>query len=376
MQHELAAYRKYFPFLENGTIYFNHAAVSPLSTLVLEKIQEFQTMRSIGPIDDYKRVMRVTETVKQQVGALLGTTSDRIAFSDNTSNGLNILAQGLRLRPGDEIVLNDLEFPSNVYPFLNLARDGVVMVYAKSRDGRVTAEDIIACITPRTKVVSVSYVQFLTGYRVNLKTLSDYCRPRGIILAVDAIQGLGAVRLNVNETPVDFIASGCQKWMMADMGLSFVYVSKAVQEQLSPRYIGWLSVKNAWNLLDYHVDLRDDAAALQSGTTNVMGIFALGGALELFELTGQEARERVILSNTRYFIERLQEAGFAPLLAGLPDAELAGIVTFKPANAAELFERLGALKIVCSLREGYIRFAPHFYNTREEIDAVITVLQR
>lgn len=376
MQHELASFRTYFPFLENGTIYFNHAAVSPMSSLVLEKVRQFQTMRSIGSIDDYKLIMRVTETVKQQIGTMLGTTADRIAFSDNTSNGLNILAQGLRLRLGDEIVLNDLEFPSNVYPFLNLERDGVVMVYAKSHRGRVTAEDIIACITPRTRVVSVSYVQFLTGYRVNLKTLSDYCKPRGIILAVDAIQGLGAVRLNLNETPVDFIASGCQKWMMADMGLSFVYVSKALQEQLAPRYIGWLSVKNAWNLLDYRVDLRGDAAALQSGTTNAMGIFALSGALELFELTGQDARERVILSNTRYFIEQLQAAGFTPLLAGLPDEELAGIVTFRPENGADLFERLSALQIVCSLREGYIRFAPHFYNTREEIDAVMAVLKR
>jgi selenocysteine lyase/cysteine desulfurase len=374
MKHELESCRKYFPFLETGKIYFNHAAISPMSTFVLDKLQGYIQMRSVGSIDDYKLIMRVTETVKQQLGAMLGTTSDRIAFSDNTSNGLNILAQGLRLQAGDEILLNDLEFPSNVYPFLNLQQEGVKIVYAKSHDGVVTAEDMIACITPKTKLVSVSFVQFLTGYRINLKTLSEYCKPRGIILAVDAIQGLGAIELNLHEAPVDFIAAGCQKWLMATMGLSFIYITKELQERIAPRYIGWLSVKNAWNLLDYHVDLRDDAMALQSGTTNAMGIFALSGALELFEKTGMQARERVVLNNTVYFMEKLQEAGFRPLLSGLPKEELSGIISFRAENGSELFEKLSASDIVCSLREGMIRFAPHFYNTREEIDTAVKII--
>ncbi len=374
MYHELESYRSYFPFLNSGKIYMNHAAISPMSTLVTEKLQQFIAIRSMGEIDDYKLFMQEGEKVKQKLGALLNTTPDRIAFSDNTSNAINIFAQGLRLKAGDEVILNDLEFPSNVYPFLNLQSDGVKIVYAKSNNGVVTAEDIISCITPATKVVSVSFVQFLSGYRINLKKLTDHCKPRGILVCVDAIQGLGAINLDLKETPVDFVASGCQKWLMGPMGLAFVYVSKELQERMQPRYVGWLSVKNAWALLDFDLTLKTDASAFQSGTLNAMGIFALSGALELFEMAGHALREKVILENTGYFINRLQEIGYRPLLQMLPKDEQAGIVTFHPGNGAEIFSHLENANIICSLREGMIRFAPHFYNTRAEIDIVIDEL--
>ena len=251
MPHILETYRQYFPYLKSGHIYFNHASVSPMSTFVTNKLRDFITLRSEGVIDDYMMVMKTADTVRRQLAALLHTTEDRFAFGDNTSNGLNLLAQGLRLTHGDEIILNDLEFPSNVYPFLNLEGDGVKITYAKSHNGIVTAEDIINCISPATRLVSVSLVQFLTGYRINLKTLTDYCKPRGILVCVDTIQGLGGVQMDLTETPVDFIASGVQKWMMGPMGFSFIYVTKELQKRLHPRYVGWLSVKNAWNLLDF-----------------------------------------------------------------------------------------------------------------------------
>lgn len=374
MYHELEPYRSYFPFLKSGKIYMNHAAISPMSAMVMDKLQQFISIRSEGAIDDFKLFMQEGEHVKQMLGTLLNTTSDRIAFSDNTSNALNIFAQGLRLQAGDEVILNDVEFPSNVYPFLNLQSDGVKIVYAKSNNGVVAAEDIISCITPATKVVSVSFVQFLSGYRINLKTLTDYCKPRGIIVCVDAIQGLGAINLDLKETPVDFIAAGCQKWLMGTMGLAFIYVSKELQEMMQPRYVGWLSVKNAWNLLNFDLSLKSDASAFQSGTLNVMGIFALSGALELFEKTGHALREEVVLENTGYFINHLLEIGFRPFMASYPKESQSGIITFHPDNGMEIFTHLENANIVCSLREGMIRFAPHFYNTRAEIDIVIDEL--
>ncbi len=375
MPHILESYRQYFPYLKTGRIYFNHSSVSPMSTFVTNKLKDFTALSSEGAIDDYMLVLKTADTTRRQLASLLNTDADRFAFGDNTSNGLNLLAQGLHLKHGDEVILNNLEFPANVYPFLNLQSDGVKITFAKSRGGIVTAEDIIDCISPATRVVSVSLVQFLTGYRINLKTLTDFCKPRGIIVCVDTIQGLGGVQMDLSETPLDFIASGVQKWMMGPMGFSFIYITEELQARLRPRYVGWLSVINAWNLLDYKLEPRKDAAAFQNGTMNVIGLMGFSGALELFDLTGSQNREQVILDNTEYFIAKLLELGHTPLMQDVQRENLAGIITFHPANGQEIFNHLQSKKITCSLREGMIRFSPHFYNTKDEIDLVIEELK-
>ncbi len=205
--------------------------------------------KSETEIDDFVSMLKVFEETKAGLAKLINTTIERIAFVDNTTNGLNILAQGMKWEKGDRILLNDIEFPANVYPFLNLEKDGVVIDFVKSHDGIVSAEDIIENVKPGTKLISVSQVQFLTGYRIELQKLGEFCKENGIIFCVDAIQGLGAVRLDVQKDNIDFISCGTQKWLMGLQGLAFIYISKNLQEKLTPKYTGWQSVKNAWNLI-------------------------------------------------------------------------------------------------------------------------------
>jgi len=367
--------RKYFPFLDKGTIYFNHAALSPLSTAVNEKIQNYLIMRSQGAMEDIQSLLYETAEAKKKLADMLNTSSERIAFLDNTSNGLNLLAQGLPWEKGDRILLNDLEFPANVYPFLNLQKLGIEVDFVKSEHGKVTVESILRAITPSTKLLSISFVQFLSGYKADLEEIGKICKEKDIIFAVDAIQGLGALQLDVQKCKIDFLACGTQKWMMAMKGLAFVFLSEEMQQKISPKYVGWLSVEDAWNILHYDLKLKTDASVFQTGTLNVLGIYSLNAAFDLFASVGFEKIEAAILDNTEYFLNELSVAGFRPLLSGVERKNLSGIVTFKDDRAGAIFTILKDKNVHCSLREGMIRFSPHFYNNREEIDRVVKILK-
>jgi len=257
-----------------------------------------------------------------------------------------------------------------------LRRYGVEVDFVKSENGKVTVENIFHSLTPRTKLLSISFVQFLSGYRADLKEIGKVCKERNIIFAVDAIQGLGALRLDVQECHIDFLSCGTQKWMMSAMGLAFIFITQRLQSKLTPRYVGWLSVEDAWNILNYDLTLKSDAGVFQTGTINGMGVYMLNAAIALFKLIGVEQIEETILTNTEYFISRLLEEGFSPLLAGVSRKNLSGIVTMRPENAKETFEKLSSENIHCSLREGFIRFSPHFYNTKEEIELVLRNLKK
>ena len=366
--------RELFPYLKTGKIYFNHASVSPLSTHVVSRITEYLTMRSETMIDDYESLLKTVAETKLKTAELINGKSDRIAFVDNTSNGLNLLAQGLQWKQGDEIILNSIEFPANVYPFMNLQKDGVKVTFVQAKNGIASAEDIIAAVTPSTKLISISFVQFLTGYRADMQMIGEYCKAHNIIFCVDAIQGLGALRLDVEKYHIDYISCGTQKWLMGKMGLAFIYITSELQQRLRPKYVGWLSVANPWDLLNFDLTLKKGAGALQTGTICNIGIVGYHASLEVLERIEPTKREELVLDNSEYFIQRLIESGYKPILGGVERKHLSGIVSFKDENAPAIFETMKNADVVCSLREGMIRFAPHFYNTKEEIDRVISLL--
>jgi cysteine desulfurase / selenocysteine lyase len=367
--------RKHFPFLKKGIIYFNHASDSPVSTEVKKAITDFINSRSDDCIFDYKSFLKQVGETKQLLGEMMNCESDRIAFSENTSTGLNILAQGRNWKYGDVILLNDVEFPANVYPFLNLESKGVKVEFLKSKNGIVTAEDVIKSIKPNTKLISISFVQVLSGYRVDLEIIGNVCREKNIILCVDAIQGLGAVQLDVTKSKIDFLSCGTQKWMMGIQGLSFIYITKDLQDKINTVPAGWLSVDDAWNLLDFKLKFKDTASRYQPGTLNSVAIFALNAALKFFNQFGYNEIEKQIISNSKYFISNLSEIGFDSPLKELDEKYLSGIVSFTDKRAREFFNRLYQKKIHCSERAGYLRFSPHFYNIKDEIDKVVAELK-
>jgi cysteine desulfurase / selenocysteine lyase len=367
--------RELFPHIEKGITYLNHAASGPVSKPVFDVMTDFFRERSEGSIDDYPAFVEVTEETKQLLTDYLKTEKERIAFADNTSSGFNLLAQGLKWEPGDEIILNDIEFPANIYPFLNLEKKGVNIHFVKSHDGIVSAEDIIERMTSKTKLVSVSMVQFLSGYRIDLKKLGDACKTRGVILCVDGIQGLGGLGIDVEEWNIDFLSCGTQKWMLGLQGLSFIYVSETLQEQIEPVYVGWLGVNDGWNLLDYNLSLKDSAERFQPGSLNSAGIYALNASLKLFRDYGLEEVEKSVLSNTKILRTELEKIGIEPCLSDIDDEFYSGIVSFRHKQAYLILEVLKERKVEIAVREGIVRIAPHFYNNESDIQKLIEGLK-
>ncbi len=367
--------RSYFPHLSNEMIYMNHAATGPMSTLVKEKLDSFILDKCENKIDDYLGYLKEAEKVKQGIAAMINSGPDRMAFTDSTTNGLNYLAQGLCLKKSDRIILNDIEFPANVYPFMNLQKEGIEIDFVKSSNGIVTAEDVISNIKPETKLVAISMVQFLSGYRVDLEKIGKICREKGIIFSVDAIQGLGALRLDIVKDKIDFISCGTQKWLLGLQGLAFIYISKELQERINPKYVGWLGVQDAWNLLDYKLELKSSSEGLQTGTVSVIGVYALSAALDLFNQFGFDEIEKEVIANTKYFMKKLDDIGLKPLLLNQPDERLSGIVSIRSDESQKYFEALSSEKIFTAVREGVLRISPHFYNTTDDIDRVVEVLR-
>ena len=368
--------RSYFPYLKSGKIYFNHASTGPLSVPVLRQINNILNEMSETNIDNYTKLLSVIKETKEDIAFMINAKSDRIAFLDNTSNGINILAQGIPWKKGDRILLNDLEFPANVYPFLNLQKNGVIVDFVKSHDGIVSADDVIKNIKSGTRLVSISQVQFLTGYRVDLEKIGNVCRDKGIIFSVDAIQGLGAVRLDVVKDKIDFLSSGSQKWLLGLQGMAFIYVSENLQENMIPGNVGWLSVEDAWNLLHYDLTLKKTADCFQGGTLNTIGIYALNASLKMFKEFGFDNIEQKVIKNSLHLIKKLEEINIHPVLSGCDDRNIAGIVSFKHNESKKIFEELVKNDIQCAVREGMIRLSPHFYNIDEESDRIVDELKK
>ncbi len=368
--------RELFPHLKTGQVYFNHAAIGPWCTLVLDRISEYMKDRSGERIENYSSFLNWSTGAKEKLGLLIGSETERIAWIDNVSNGLNILARGLNWKTGDRVIINDIEFPSNVYPFLNLKQSGVEIDIVKSGNGIVDPESIINAVTPKTKIISISLVQFLSGYRTDIELLGEFCRSRGIIFSVDAIQATGVVDIDVVKSNVDFLCGGTQKWLMAAQGLSYLYITEELQERIIQSSVGWTSVENAWNLLDYDLKLKKTAERFQNGTVNALGVAVFDAVLELFTGSGIKNIESAVLNNTKYFLGKLVEIGIEPILKNEEEKNLAGIVTFRHPDAVRIYEELLKRKIFGAVREGMIRFSPHFYNTSDEIDLVIDELRK
>lgn len=367
--------RTYFPYLNNRIIYFNHAATGPVCKPVIDRINEVLKERSESKMDDYQSFLSVADETKELLARYLNTGKERIAFTDNTSNGFNILAQGLKWESGDKIILNDIEFPSNVYPFLNLQKKGVEVEFVKSKDGIVSAEDIINAADNKTKLISVSYVQFLSGYKIDLEILGEFCKSKNIILSIDAIQGLGALQLDVQKCNIDFLSCGVQKWMLGLQGMAFIYISKELQEKMEPTFVGWLSVENAWDLLQFEMKIKSSASAFQTGTINAVGIYALNISLKMFESFGFRRVENSVIDHTLFLRNKLKDERIRLYPDELEEKYFSGIVTFKHPDSEGLFNWLTERNIITSLREKMIRLSPHFYNNEEDIDKVVDAIK-
>ncbi len=378
-EETIAKARAIYPHTATGRIYFNHAATGPLSTRVLKAINEHLAGRSAGAIDTYRTDLRIVVKCRSAVQRLTNAESaDRIAFTLNTSDAVNIAASGLQWKTGDRIVLNDAEFPANVHPYYHLKKNGVEIDMLSAIHERITPEMIERVITPRTRVVALSAVQFLSGFRADLASIGDICRRKKIWFVVDGIQALGALKVDVVEMKIDALASGSQKWQMAPHGTGFLYITKEMQDAIEPAHVGWLSVAEPWQFFKLDQPLAASARRYEGGTLNLPGIIGMNTALETLLEFGIDAIEPHILALTDVLIEQMRSMDEFELITPASPEERSGIVTVRPKaglNTDSVFQYLAEHAVDISLREGKLRFSPHYYNTQEEIFTAINILK-
>ncbi len=351
-------------------IYLNHAAVSPFSGRVQRVLQQYAENCGGPSVENLDLLLAVRENVRQLVGQLIHADASHIGFVRNTSDGLSLLASGISWNPGDEILIPDGEFPSNVYPFLACRRFGVRLTRVPLREGRLDVSDFKKNISAQTRLVSISYVQYHNGFRTDLEALGRLCKDHGIIFCVDSIQGAGAVPLDVQRMNIDALANGGHKWLMAPAGIGFVYFAPDVMKSLTPSRTGWLSVRDPWNFQTDQAEYFEGPRRFEVGNENWQGLLALEASLSWLLEIGIENIYRHIVALIDQLASRLQRLPVT-FLTHLDEPSRSGIFSFR-ARPDGLTEKLHGFltqqRVSCSLRQGAIRVSPHFYNTPAEID--------
>jgi selenocysteine lyase/cysteine desulfurase len=291
-----------------------------------------------------------------------------------------MIANGVDWREGDNVVTADCEFPANVVPWMRIKREfGVEVKMARERDCRLVTEEILNLIDDRTRVVALSFVEFGSGFRNDLAAIGRHCRERDVLFVVDAIQGLGALALDVEACAIDALSADAHKFLLGPEGVALFYVSRRAMEQVKPTVVGWLSVNNPEDYLNYDQPYAPSARRFEAGALNTAGVAGLGEAIELFLQIGLEKIESHLLDLGDYLCERLRERlmdrGYR-VASSRRDGEKSAIICLRHEkySAEELCHLLDDRRIITTPRLGRLRISPHFYNTREEIDRLIEAL--
>lgn len=370
------ALREQFPVTRNFN-FQNHAAVAPLSRRCVEAAHVY-----FNHACDHSYIhggfYRHADRVRAQVAQLINAKPDEVTFCKNTSDGLSMVANGLSWNNGDNVVTTNVEFAANMYPWMALRHRGVQVRTVFEEDGRIPIERIFESIDSRTRLVTISSVQYASGFRTDLATLGDYCASKGVLLCVDAMQSLGAFPIDVKGMNIDFLACDGHKWLCGPEGIGIFFVRKELQGHLRPTSVGWMSVKEPFNFTRYNFEFADSAKRYDSGSYNLAGIYALGGAVELIQEIGIEAISRRLIQLTTRLVEGVRNKGYR-VFSSRAQNEASGIVSFhSDVHAPEGIQShlQNEHRIVIAVRGGRLRASPHVYNTEKEIDQLVEALPR
>lgn len=366
-----------FPIL-NQLDFFNHAGVAPISHRAAVALQKYSLEAAKYAYTKASWYPRLSQ-IKSSLARLINARGEHeIAYVPNTSTGLSMIANGLQWHAGDNVIISNVEYPANRYPWESLKRLGVELIEIEQLpDGTIDIEDVCDAITNHTRVISLSSVQYASGFRMNLKPIADMVHQARGYLCVDGIQSVGLIPMDVQKLGIDFLSADGHKWLMGPEGLGFLYLHEDLAPLLYPAVIGWHSVVDPMNFGDYNFELHRDAKRFEPGTQNIPGILALGASVELLLEVGIDKVWDNVRKLTTQLCDGLPAAGCTVISPRGKD-QTSGSVVFKPANPdinpKRVVTELAKQNIMVVVREGRIRASPHFYNQPQQIDRLLEQL--
>jgi cysteine desulfurase / selenocysteine lyase len=370
-----------FPRVRRGTVaYLNNASTGPLPESALRALADFDALRAEPWRITQEFQFGTAARARELAARIIGASSAEIALMTNTSYGLNLAARALPIERGDVVLTSDREFPSNIYPWMALedAR-GARFVRIPCADRLADEAAILDALDrPRVKVLVLSWVSFETGYVLDLARLGRACAERGIYFVVDAIQGLGALPLDLSQLHIDVLACGGQKWLVSPWGTGFVYVRRALIPELRPVDVSWMAVRDSddfTRMLDYDFTYRDDARRFEVVTLPFQEFAGMNAALSLFlEVGVAEASARVAEHATR-LTQWAAGRRNVRLVSSPEPARRSGIVALQPTDPEGTSRALAAAGVTHSLREGAIRLSPHWFTPRAHVERALETLE-
>ncbi len=359
-------YRDQFPVTQHLT-YLNHAAVSPLCLPAANAMKGLADDCSLWGSLHYSVWLEAYEALRVAAAKLIGASRDEIAHVKNTSEGIATVALGIDWKSGDRIVLFREEFPSNLYPWQRLAGNGVDLTWLEATDPL----DKIEAAAKGARLLAISFVQFLSGFKADLEAIGSICRKNNVFFFVDAIQGLGAFPLDVERCKIDALAADGHKWMLGPEGMGILYIRKDRQDEVEPSEFGWTNVAGYAKYDAGNLTLRSDAGRYEPGTLNTIGCFGLRASIEFLLEVGIDRISPHIRSLAKQIEDGVRAKGFEVL--GSPGA---GIVSFRNPNENPrvTVSKLESCKIIAAPRLGWVRTSPHFYISPDDIQGLLEAL--
>lgn len=365
--------------LDDHILHLNHAAVAPWPKVTRDAVVAFADENvSIGS-QNYDQWLQTEQQLKQKLVRLINAEStDEIAILKNTSEGLSLIAQGLKFESGDNIVIPAEEFPSNKVVWQALESQGIELRQVPVQTSEQPEQALIDAINEHTRLLSCSSVQYARGLRLDLNLIGKACKHNDTLFCVDAIQSLGAIAFDAQKCQADFVVADGHKWMCAPEGTALFYCRQSVQPLLQLRQFGWHMLKDAFNFAHKHeqMQIADNAQRFESGSPNMMGITALNASLGLLLDIGIDNIQAKVIANASYLIEQLQQLPDITILTLTGQDRYAGIVTFQKdgLDNLKLYQYLQDNNVICACRGGGIRFSPHFYTSKQVMDRALKVL--
>ncbi len=377
MSFEIGPWLESFPVREH-VLYLDHAALAPLPRPVAEAMRHRIEEQELGGDTRWEAWLQHAMTCRHLGAQLIGCAPDDISLVGSTSQGLSLVAEGLGLGAGDEVLIGEEEFAANVAPWLHLERFGVRTVRYSQPDGRIRTEVVERSMTASTKVLALSWVAFHTGWVAPLEELAALCRSRGVLLVIDAMQGLGALEIDMRRLGASAVIADGHKWLLGPEGQGLMALSPEVRARIEPVMTGWRNVELGPNDYFLHeLSLLHDGRRFEPGSCNGVGVAGLAAALDVLTQVGPDIIAARIEMLSRLLTRILLAHGWELYSPG-SGHPIAGIVSGRPPKVApgDAVERLRKRHVACSVRQGYVRFSPHFYVTKGEMTALDRILEK